>query len=1242
MTGKKQRLGIGLFLWVLFIIGICSQQVSAFDFSAPYTDVNAWIDGDAVYVRVYDPARGQWQETSYPGSSPHSLTNQGGVVAWIYGNDDIYVRCTVYDPIKGSWESYGHGSIYSRSLSNNNGVVAWVHTNSDVIGYTVYDLEKGSWVSDYYNNGVEHTLVNKDGVVAWLHPDDIYVQYAVYDPLQGRWETSFIECSGSGSLTTGGGVVAWIHSHGDYLRFSVYDPVAQRWDSHESPGSNTTSVSISASTVSFVRNGNTSTRGYNYQTGIWTSSPTVPVAKFIPSTPWESNGQQHVHFLDFSLEATSYSWDFGDGNYSTEQTPYHIFSPGVYTITQNISGPHGSHSVSEQFITDFEAPSGTVSIENGAATTYSSNVILYLDVTDNSGNVESMRFGNSSSSYGAWQPYLPTASFSLNPGTGTRYVYAQFRDEAGNISGEYSDSIVVEEPLSITITEPDPWDTFYINTTSNIEWSTSGEISSVRIEYSTDGGYNWTTITNSTSNTGSYSWNVPDTPSSNCRIRISDTGGTTSTTSSIFTINSSTITVTSPPAGLILQHNSTYGITWNYNGPINNIHIHLSTDGGSSWQTVATNQPISSPYQWPVPTVTSSNCIIRLQDTGGLATGYSGVFTIAPPPPGITVSNPQNSDNRPLGQTHTITWSYVTIPDTEPVNIELLQNGGVVGAIAQDIPISQCSFDWTVGSHSNGTATPASDYSVRVVTTGSPAIQDDGATFRISDPLLTVTAPNGGEVFYSPSPCTITWTAQDMEGDIDISLYQNGALYSAIGTVDASTGSFTWDIPRTLPTGHDYTIHISQENTAEDTSDTAFSIIKKVTPDFNNDGHPDLLWRHTGNGKNLVWYMNGATVEGFGNIDTLAVSDWKLAGTGDFNGDQKVDLLWRNTSTGQNTVWYLDGTTLTGFGALPKLMDFDWELVGTGDFDYDGKVDLLWRNLVDGRHSVWYLDGVTVKGFGNLPQAAALDWHIVGTGDFNGDNKVDLLWWNSISGKLMVWLLDGTGIIAMQNITPGLANFDWRVAGVADMNGDSKPDILWRNYTSGANNVWYLDGVTLIESAGIGSTADLQWKLLNNGEMAQDIGTPGSSAPATGAPTPTPEGASQSQVTATAPEMTVSTVEDSSGTTGSTEWLMQMEPDNNTEDIQGPYLGGFSTSTVLPTAVAAVAPAQAPVTLEETYYVYTFDGKLLAEYAAGGQCQGVYLHRQQVAGRIPPRGEQNLLLHDGPGEIHPYHHRRRR
>ena len=51
-----------------------------------------------------------------------------------------------------------------------------------------------------------------------------------------------------------------------------------------------------------------------------------------------------IDFYNNSLDATSYSWSFGDGQSSTEEDPTHRYSsPGTYTVTLTARNSKGSH-----------------------------------------------------------------------------------------------------------------------------------------------------------------------------------------------------------------------------------------------------------------------------------------------------------------------------------------------------------------------------------------------------------------------------------------------------------------------------------------------------------------------------------------------------------------------------------------------------------------------------------------------------------------------------------------------------------------------------------------------------------------------------------------------------------------------------------------------------------------------------------------------------------------------------------
>jgi PKD repeat protein len=57
-----------------------------------------------------------------------------------------------------------------------------------------------------------------------------------------------------------------------------------------------------------------------------------------------------VTFTNLSERATSYEWDFGDGNTSTEENPVHVYdASGTYTVTLTAEGEGGSDTFEEEF-----------------------------------------------------------------------------------------------------------------------------------------------------------------------------------------------------------------------------------------------------------------------------------------------------------------------------------------------------------------------------------------------------------------------------------------------------------------------------------------------------------------------------------------------------------------------------------------------------------------------------------------------------------------------------------------------------------------------------------------------------------------------------------------------------------------------------------------------------------------------------------------------------------------------------
>ncbi|MDZ7332075.1 MAG: FG-GAP-like repeat-containing protein [candidate division KSB1 bacterium] len=92
-------------------------------------------------------------------------------------------------------------------------------------------------------------------------------------------------------------------------------------------------------------------------------------------------------------------------------------------------------------------------------------------------------------------------------------------------------------------------------------------------------------------------------------------------TNQFLTINESgtaaSIRVTSPNGGETWQVGNVYSITWTSSNTSGEVDIELSTNGGGSWSTIATNEPDDGSYSWTVPNQPSTNCLIRISDSDG-------------------------------------------------------------------------------------------------------------------------------------------------------------------------------------------------------------------------------------------------------------------------------------------------------------------------------------------------------------------------------------------------------------------------------------------------------------------------------------------------------------------------------------------------------------------------------------------------------------------------------------------------
>ena len=139
---------------------------------------------------------------------------------------------------------------------------------------------------------------------------------------------------------------------------------------------------------------------------------------------------------------------------------------------------------------DTSPPTGTLVINGSAAATNSRTVALTLAATDALSAVTQMRFSNTGSSFSAAEAYATTKTWTLSSGAGTKTVYVQFKDAAGNWSSLPITDTIVLDTTAPTISSRTA--TAITSSASTITWSTS-EPATSQVDYGVTTSYGSTT-----------------------------------------------------------------------------------------------------------------------------------------------------------------------------------------------------------------------------------------------------------------------------------------------------------------------------------------------------------------------------------------------------------------------------------------------------------------------------------------------------------------------------------------------------------------------------------------------------------------------------------------------------------------------------------------------------------------------------------------------------------------------------
>ena len=637
----------------------------------------------------------------------------------------------------------------------------------------------------------------------------------------------------------------------------------------------------------------------------WTTTGTVGNVKIEYTT---NNGTTWTTIIASTANDGSYTWtlpvtvstlykvkvsEAADGN-PTDMSNSTFSVVADPTATLTVTSPNGGESWA------------VGSSQNITWTTTGTVGNVFIEYTANNGSTWSTII-SSTANDGSYTWTVPDPPSSL--------CKIRISEAVDNIPIDTSDStftVAASPTSSITVTSPNGGESWTVGSSQTITWSTTGTVGNVQIDYTINNGSSWDSVVDSTANDGSYIWTVPDTPSIQCKIRISEAsdGSPTDSSDSTFTIavvSTASITVVTPNGGESWNAGSSQSITWTTSGTVGNVLIEYTTNNGSSWTTIVASTVNDGAYTWTVPDIPSTLCKIRISeavDENPTDTSDS-TFTIASVAPAtITLTSPNGGESVTVDSTQPITWT--TSGTVGNVQIEYSTDNGSSWDTITASTANDGSFIWTVPD------IPSTLCLIKIseASDGSPT-DTSNSTFTIvsaSTSSITVLSPNGGESWPASSSQTITWSTTGTVGNVHIQYSTtSGSSWSTVTSSTTNDGAYTWTVPTTASSQCLVKISEAADGSPSDTSDSTFTIDGTISAQeraaliaLYNSTNGDTWTNKTG------WKTAPLDADGFampgteGNWYGVMVQGYHVT---------RINLYWNN----------LIGTIPAALGNLPQL-----------------------------------------------------------------------------------------------------------------------------------------------------------------------------------------------------------------------------------------------------------------------------------------------------------------------------------
>lgn len=422
------------------------------------------------------------------------------------------------------------------------------------------------------------------------------------------------------------------------------------------------------------------------------------VSNYTSTTSDDASG---LYQMRFSNDGSSWSsWE----SFSSSKSwtiPGGSGTKTIYVQVKDLAG-NVSSTMTDTIYLDDVAPTGSISINGGANYTTSTSVTLNLSADDNASGLDQMRFKYDGGSWSSWVGYSTSYNFSLNSTNGNRTVYVQFKDKAGNVSGTYSDTIILDTVApsgSININSGNTYtNTRSVTLSITVSDATSG-VSEMQVSnYSNFSGASWESV----QATKSFTLTSGD-GTKTVYIRFKDNAGNVSVSYSdtiiLDTVDpTGSISVTSQD-GLTKTSDTSVILTLTGSDDRSGLAGIQLSNNGNSWTSL---EPLTSPRNWELsPGAGTKTVYLKLLDNAGNEYITSGEIYLVDDMTGPTVQLLING-----GETNTLTnlvdltiSAYDNFSTTNELQMRFSNNGELWTAWE---PYSYTKTGWDITNSSYG------------------------------------------------------------------------------------------------------------------------------------------------------------------------------------------------------------------------------------------------------------------------------------------------------------------------------------------------------------------------------------------------------------------------------------------------------------------------------------------------------------------------------------------------------------